>query len=130
MKQQQFKRTRWLTIRMSETEYQQVGALAKQTTCNSISEYARKVVLGKPVILRYRNQSLDDFLADMVQLKQDLASISSYFTQAVQRLHSLNKISEIQEWILHNEQDKTQLFRQIETISNKINETYKLWSQE
>ncbi len=111
MKQQQFKRTRWLTLRMSETEYHQVRSLTGQTTCNSISEYARKVVLRKPVILRYRNQSLDDFLADMLQLKQDLASISSYFTQTVQRLHSLNKISEIQEWILHNEQDKTQLFR-------------------
>lgn len=130
MKQQQPKRTKWLTIRMTETEYQQVETLTRQTTCSSMSEYARKTVLGKPVILRYRNQSLDDFLADMLQLKQDLNSIGNNINQAVRRLHSLNKLPEIQQWILHNEQDKTQLFRQVETISNKINETYKLWSQE
>ena len=130
MKEQRLKRTKWLSLRMSEDEYQLAEKLTQQTTCRSLSEYARKAVLGRPVILRYRNQSLDDFLADMLRLRQDLNQIGNNFNQAVHRLHSLRDRAEIQQWLLLNEQDKTQLCRQIETISNKINEAYQLWSRE
>ena len=127
---QQDKRTKWLTIRLTPDEYAQVEKLTAQTTCQTLSEYARKAVLGKPVIMRYRNQSLDDFLADMLELRQELTAIGNNFNQATRRLHTLRTLPEIQQWVLVNEQDKTTLFRQIETISNHINNTYKLWSQE
>jgi hypothetical protein len=130
MKQQQQKRTKWLTIRMTEDEYQRLEDLTRQTTCATLSEYTRKTVLGKPVILRYRNQSLDDFLADMLQLKKELSAIAGNFNQSVRRLQSLHKLPEIQQWILHNEEDKTHLFRQIEKISNHLIQTQKTWSQE
>jgi hypothetical protein len=123
-------RNKWLTIRMSETEYSQAEALRAQTTCNSLSEYARKAVLGKPVVMRYRNQSLDDFLTDMLQLRKDLNHIGNNFNQAVHRLHILHATPEIHQWILINEQDKTQLFRHIEIINIRINEAYKLWLQD
>jgi hypothetical protein len=129
-KQQQPKRSKWLTIRLTEAEYQQIEKLTQQTTCQSVSEYARKSVLGKPVVMRYRNQSLDDFLADMLQLRKDLNHIGNNFNQAVHRLHTLHSTPEIQHWILLNEQDKTEIFRRIETISNKITEAYTLWLRE
>jgi hypothetical protein len=34
-----------------------------------MSDYARKILLGKPVVATYRNQSLDDFMAEMMQLR-------------------------------------------------------------
>lgn len=128
MKKQQPKRNKWLTLRMTEAEYRQVEALTAQSTCSTVSDYARKAVLGKPVVMRYRNQSLDDFMADMLQLRKELNYIGNNFNQAVHRLHTLHISGEIQQWLLLNEQDKTQLFRQIETISTKISEAYKLWS--
>jgi hypothetical protein len=130
MKPQHPKRTKWLTIRMTPEEYQQLEALARQTVPPSVSDYGRRVLLGKPVVKRFRNQSLDDFLADMLQLRHELNHIGTNFNQAVHRLHGLHKLPEIQQWILHNEQDKTQLFRQIETISQKVNDAYILWSRE
>jgi hypothetical protein len=130
MKQEQTKRDKWLTIRLTEAEYQQVERLTAQTTSTSLSEYGRKTVLGKPVIMRYRNQSLDDFMTDMLQLRNELGRIGTNFNQAVHRLHTLHILPEIQEWILINERDKTELFRQIETIKQKIAEAYNLWSHE
>ena len=124
------KRTRWLNIRMTPEEYQQVERLAQQTTCHSISEYARRAVLGKPVVMRYRNQSLDDFMTSMLQLRNDLNAIGNNFNQVARRLHTLRHLPDIQQWILLNEQEKTRIFRQIETINQKINEAYHLWSQE
>jgi hypothetical protein len=130
MQKQEQKRDKWLTIRISQAEYQQIEKLTKQTACQSLSEYTRKVVLAKPVVMRYRNQSLDDFLSDMLQLRKELSTISSNFNQAVRRLQTLRHVPDIQQWILLNEQDKTQLFRQVDTISNKINQAYQLWSRE
>jgi len=123
-------RTKWLTIRMSEEEYRHLKALCDQTTLSTLSEYGRKVLFGKPVVKRYRNQSVDDFLSDMLELRKELNHIGNNFNQAVHRLHTLHIAPEIQHWILLNEQDKTQLFRQIELISQKINQAYQLWSQE
>jgi mobilization protein NikA len=123
------KRTKWLTIRMTEQEYTQLEKLGAKTISPNLSDYGRRVLLQKPVTVRYRNQSLDDFLADMLILRRELNAIGSNFNQAVHRLHSLHIVPEIQHWILINEQDKTQLFRQIETISNKINDAYTLWSR-
>lgn len=130
MKALQPKRTKWLTIRMTEAEYTQLDTLARQTTTPTLSEYGRKVLLGKPVVKRYRNQSIDDYLTDMLQLQKELNQIGQHFNQSVHRLHSLRHLSDIQQWILLNEQDKTNLFRLIETISLKINEAYQLWSHE
>jgi hypothetical protein len=130
MEQKQPAKTKWLTIRMSEEEYQAVENLWRQTTSHSLSEYARKTLMRKPVVLRYRNQSLDDFMTGMLQLQKDLQLIGGNFNQIVRRLHTLRNRFEIQEWILLNEQDKTRLFRQIEFISVTITKSYELWSHD
>jgi hypothetical protein len=130
MTKQNTKRDKWLTIRLTADEYQQVQQRSAQTTTGSVSEYGRRLVLGKPVIMRYRNQSLDDFLADMLRLQNELNRIGTNFNQAVHRLHTLHIVPEIQHWILTNEQDKDELFRQIATIKQLITNAYALWSQE
>ena len=130
MEQKQPARTKWLTIRMSEEEYQEAINLARKTTCQSLSEYARKAVLGKQVVMWFRNQSLDDFMEDMLKMQKELKAIGVNFNQVVRRLHKLRHIPDFQQWILLNEQEKTRIFLQIESISNKINQAYKLWSRE
>jgi hypothetical protein len=80
--------------------------------------------------MRYRNQSLDDFLSEMLELRHALDNIGNNFNQAVRRLAGLRQVIDLQEWIIINEQDKTRLFQQIETISQTITKTYQLWSHE
>jgi len=130
MEQQQQPRTKWITIRMSEDEHQAAEALCRQTTCQSLSEYARKTVLGKPIIMKYHDASMDEFIDLMIELKDELKAIGNNFNQVVRRLHSLKTLPELQQWILVNEQEKTRIFRLIETISTNINEAKKLWSRE
>jgi hypothetical protein len=124
------KRERWLTLRMTNAEYEELEKLCRQTTCRSISEYSRKALLGQPVIKCFRSLSLDDFTNSMTKLKNDLNAIGSNFNQSVRRLHTLRHLPDIEQWILVNEQDKTRLFRQIETISNAIIQANKIWSRE
>ena len=130
MAKHQENRAKWLTIRMTPEEYTELEKLRAQTTSRTLSEYARKVLLNKPIVVRYRNQSLDDFLADMLQLRQDLNQVGNNFNQSVHKLHTLRHLPEIQQWVLLNEEDKTLLFRQIENIHNAINKANQRWSHE
>ena len=124
------KRIKWLTIRMNEEECQTFDALQRQSTCKSASEYVRKAVLGKPMVLHYHNQSLDDFEKEMLRLKAELKTISASFDEAIRQLRTLRHVPDIQNWILINEGDKTRLLTKINTISTTIEKAYELWSRE
>jgi hypothetical protein len=123
-------RTRWFTVRMTDEEYDAVDRFRAESTCTTLSEYARRVLLRRPVVVRKRNQSLDDFMADMLPFMKDLEGIYQTFCESNERLAKLGKTSDIQQWILVNEQDKTQLFRQLETIKNHIIKANTQWSRE
>ena len=130
MKKEKEVRDKWANTRFTKTEYEALQKRLHQTTCKDLADYIRRVALDKPVNICYRNQSVDDFLADMIALRKELNAIGNNFNQAVHRLHTLQFVPDIQHWVMLNEQDKTQLFRHIETISNRINQLYKLWSHE
>jgi hypothetical protein len=130
MKKSTEKRTKWLTIRVTEAEFSEVERLSQEAVCRHVSEYTRKMVLGKPVVQHYHNKPLEDFIEEMLALRRTLDGIANNYNQVVLRLHSLRQLSDLREWILINEQDKTQLSRQIETISKTILKIYDLWSRE
>jgi len=47
-----------------------------KTPYRSKSEYSRKMLLGKPVTIFYRNKSLDELIEGVIQLRKDLKSLS------------------------------------------------------
>src|ERR1700761_1653080 len=65
-------RLRRLNIRLSQQEWDQVKSLSSDTTCRNVSEYARLLLLDKPVRVFYRNQSFDNFEQLMSRLLAEL----------------------------------------------------------
>jgi len=122
-------RDKWLTVRLNDEEYAELQRLFKNTTCRQLSDYVRRIMLGRPVNVKYRNASVDDFLTDMIAMKKELNAVGNNFNQSVHKLHILDHIPEIREWAMKNEQDKTVLFGKIDTIMKRVNELYKLWCQ-
>jgi hypothetical protein len=62
---------------MLESEYQEFMQGYKSSTCRTKGSYVRKLLLGKPVTVMYRNRSLDDFIEWAVQLRKELKLIVS-----------------------------------------------------
>ena len=60
----------FIKIRMNQKEMDQVKKNQRLTTERSLSEYVRCVSMHEPVIVKYRNQSADDFLKEMIALKK------------------------------------------------------------
>jgi MobC-like protein len=88
-------RLRRLNIRLSEQEWDKVHQLSSNTTCRSISEYARKLLLNKPVKVFYRNQSFDHFEEQMNCLLPQLEAHNDAIGQLVKKLSPLQQVSEI-----------------------------------
>ena len=122
-------RTKWLPIRLNTNEKKKLNHLYNRSTCNSLSEYARQVLLREPVFIKYRNQSADVFLEEMIQLKNELNAIGNNFNQAVHKLHTLGRVPEIRTWAILNENDKKNFTRKVQEIQEKLNQIYELWSQ-
>ena len=87
-------RRKMIVTRMNQNEFERLETFRKQTTERSISEYIRAIILRKSVIVKFRDQSADDFLHQMLELKKDLNGIGNNFNQAVHKLHILEKIPE------------------------------------
>jgi hypothetical protein len=122
-------RKKVLKVRMNEAEMTGLKKLQSQTTERDLSNYVRRVVLQKPVIVTYRNKSADDFLKEMLQLRKELNGIGNNFNQAVHKLHILEKIPEFRLWLQQNESLQKALVRKVEEIRLRMNQLYEQWLQ-
>lgn len=131
MKKEQSKkvRNRVVKMRMNEDEIELLHKLHEQSMERHLSNYLRKVSLQKPVIIKYRNQSADDFLKEMLSLKKELNAIGNNFNQAVKKLHILDKIPEFRIWVNHYQAMQTELLAKVEQIKLRMNQLYEQWSQ-
>jgi len=129
MKETKQIRKGWLTVRLNEEEEKKLNNFYSRTTSNSLSEYARDVLLKEPVNVLYRNQSADEFLTEMILLKNELNAIGKNFNQVVHKLHTLDHIAEIKAWAILNESNKKNFIKKVDEIKEKMNQIYWQWLQ-
>ena len=115
---------------MNTAEFEQAEKFRKQTTEKYLSTYIRKLSLQKPVFVKYRNESADNFLQSMLELKKELHAIGNNFNQAVKRLHTMDKPAELKPWLLVNEKHKENFFSKVSEINQKIAQITSVWLQE
>lgn len=120
-------RTKIVTLRLTPAEYEQLNKKLKTTTCRKLSDYIRKVLFTGKVVVLTRNQSMDDFMTEAIQLRNELSAIGNNVNQAVRKLHILEKIPEIRDWIIIYELEKKILFNKIDEIKNQINKFAERW---
>jgi hypothetical protein len=129
MSEQKDTRTKWLHVRLKPDEYTQLHKHFSKTTCRKLSDYSRKILLAKPVTTLYRNQSLDDFMAEMIKLRGELNGIGNNFNQAVKKLHTLQQIQEFKAWVNTYELNNQLLLKKVDDIKNQINKIADQWLQ-
>ncbi|HRO86252.1 MAG TPA: plasmid mobilization relaxosome protein MobC [Niabella sp.] len=122
-------RRKMVVVRMNETEFSQLEKFQQQTTEKDTSSYLRKVALQKPVTVKYRNESADDFLLDMLGLKKELNAIGNNFNQAVHKLHILDEIPEFRVWVQQYDGLQKALNSKVDEIKLRMNQLYEQWLQ-
>ncbi len=119
----------WISFRVKPEEYEKIENLRKETTCRNISEYARMVLLAKPVQIKYRNQSADQFLSEMILLKNELSAIGNNFNQAVKRLHTLDTLPQMRSWMLIYDSTHRSFLNKTDEIKDRLIQIHRIWLQ-
>lgn len=127
MKESKSNRSLWLNLRLTEEEKQFLSAQCQVTTCRTISEYTRHVLLKMPITAKIRNQSQDELLAEITALRNELKVIGTNLNQATKKLHSLRSLSDFKEWVLLFDQDKQELIKRMESIDTEVKKMVREW---
>ncbi|MCL6218941.1 plasmid mobilization protein [Zunongwangia pacifica] len=122
-------RTRIVGLRLTPDEYEKIEKKWQNSTCRKLSEYVRRSLFEKPIVTTYRNQSVDDFMAEMAQLRKELNHVGNNFNQAVKKLHTLQKITEFKSWLIAYEVEKRTLFNKVDEIKKHIQKMAEIWLQ-
>ena len=129
MKAENSNRTRIIGLRLTPKEYAKIERKWKASTCRKLSDYIRKHLFDKPIVTTYRNQSLDDFMEEMIVLRNELNAIGNNINQAVKKLHTLQQIPEFRNWIISYDLNKKILFNKVEEIKKNIQKITDKWLQ-
>jgi hypothetical protein len=122
-------RSKHLGVPLTVPEQETLRDALSQSTCRTISEYARKKLFDKPIKIFTRNQSLDDFMGEMILLRNELNAIGNNFNQLVKGLQTLQQTEQIKHWAGLNEISKELLLQKVEEIKLKISQINDQWLQ-
>lgn len=122
-------RRRMVVVRLSEHEMERLQYFQQMTTEATLSNYLRRVALSRPVVVKYRNATADDFLRDMAELKVELTALVRHFSEAVTKLHALRTVPELRCWVVVHEHARQALMEKVEQIHVRIKRLYELWLQ-
>lgn len=120
-------RCKLLQVRLTPNELETINNTFFKSTNRKLSDYVRKKLLDKPIAIYQRNQSLDDFMTEMIALRNELNAIGNNYNQVVKRLHSLQHFEEVKAWLLLNEYTKQILLNKVEEIKLKISKINDQW---
>ena len=114
MKKQNPNRSQIIGIRLTPQEYVEINSRFKTTTSRKLSDYLRHVLLNGSVTIRTRDQSLDDLMAVLIELREELAVEGNNLSQSVKKLHSFQDNKELIPWTTAHEVHVMAIFKDVE----------------
>ena len=129
MNKEKDNRNRWLNTRLTQVEFNSIKKRFENSTFLKMSEYSRCVLLEKTVKVKARNQSMDELMEELIQLRKELNFIGHNFNQTVKKLNSVIDMPEARYWQEMLNVSKKELEPSIKNIKERINQFADLWSQ-
>ncbi|WP_317191302.1 plasmid mobilization protein [Flavobacterium agrisoli] len=129
MEKKDANRTRFVGVRFTPEEYKKMGERWKATRCRKLSDFIRRQVFNKPVTTVYRNQSLDDFMYEIIRLRGELNAVGNNFNQKVKKLHTLKEIPEFRYWNLSAQHEQKLLMDKVEELAKHFRKFSEKWLQ-
>lgn len=127
MERKNSNRTRIIGLRLTFDEYRKIEKKWKASTCRKLSEYVRRSLFEKPIVMTYRNSSQDDLMTELTKLRNELNAVGNNFNQAVKKLHTLQQIAEFKSWLIAYEVEKKILQNKLDEVRNNIKKILEIW---
>jgi len=120
-------KNRWLHVRLSEQEYSLLHKQFSKTTERKISQYARNILLGNPMIAGHRNLSTESLTTEFSILVKTLNGLANNLNQSVHKLHTLDAVADIKTWLSMHERDRQKLHESMAILKEFMKENAAKW---
>lgn len=122
-------RSKWIKIRLKPTEQELLDKRYKKTTFHCLSEYARTLLLGKPVTILTRDKSMDEVLEELMLLRRELNAVGNNLNQAVKNINSAHGNPDDRLWEVLLQVINANINPKINEIKERIANYSQIWSQ-
>lgn len=127
MKEPQIKRSRIVGVRFTKEEFEKLHEKSKHSTTPQLSEFIRRCVFDKPIVIKHRNQSLDEFMGVLMELRKELNAIGNNFNQSVRQINTFKEVQAVEHFAQSYAADRDGLFNRVERIEERIHQIADLW---
>ena len=110
-------------------EYIEIENNYKKSTCRSLSEYIRNIIIHNPITIRYRDQSLEDLIEEIVLLNDHMKQAKDIGHQVLKKIKSDQQISQYKLLLTDFQNTIIHLDKRIEEIKIQIEKIVEKWSQ-
>jgi hypothetical protein len=124
------KRTEWMHIRLTPKEADKLRKQYEKTTSKDLSNYIRKVLLEKPITVFTRNKPLDEFVQEMILLKNELSAIGSNVNQQAKKINSYATTPSLKIMMESFQLLKDKVDGKLTEIRDRLNQFSDTWLQE
>ena len=124
------KRTQWMHIRLTPAEAKKINERFRKTTNKDLSSFIRKVLMDKPITVITRNQSFDQFIQEMILLKNELSAIGSNLNQIAKKINNPATTPSVKLLMESYRLVKESVDTKITGIKIKLNQFSDTWLQE
>ena len=121
------KKEKWLHLRLSEQEYNIILARFNGTFSDSLSQYAREVLMGKPLIGRVRDQALDDVMSELTNIRKDLNAYGKNFNQVAKKVNQHQDFALVSAWLSAFENEEKNLGQVRSELEKLIQKLLEKW---
>jgi hypothetical protein len=122
-------RLKRVTTRFKEDEFKLIDHRFRKTRFRKLSEYIRCVLLEKPIMVMYRDKSMDEVLEELILLRKELNAIGNNLNQTVRNINSAHGQADTRLWVNLLALINSRLEPSIIQIKDKMNNYAELWSQ-
>jgi len=126
----ELKERSWISFRVKPEEHRAIKGRFCKSNCRKLSDYARRVLMEKPVVIYYRNASAEEFLVSARAMVKQLNGIGNNFNQAVHKLHTLDTDRQFREWYLAWNIGRQTLQNRMDEIKELLQKIYEHDSQD
>lgn len=118
-----------MKIRLRPSEEEVLVNKYKRTTFQNLSEYARALILGKPVTVLTRDKAMDDMLEELILLRKELNAIGNNLNQAVRNINAAHGQADHRIWMGLLSLINAKLEPSITEIKSRIAKFADIWSR-
>jgi hypothetical protein len=123
------KKYRHVYLGIPTAEYVEIEKKYKKSTCRSLSEYIRNIIIHNPITIRYRDQSLEDLIEEIVLLNDHMKQVKETGYQVLKKMQGDQEISQCKLLLREFQDTIVHLNKRIEEIKLQIEKIVEKWSQ-